>query len=236
MTNPEPVAVEQVDRAAAASANRSLELVSELLISAITDGAVDNHEFVQAFARHAAAERSRAEANENEAYEIGKREGRDEAMQELDLLTGGDGEYRFCTIPDERHCPDADTMRDRIVSRLTAAEAALAEAPAEVEARARTEAAAKSKAQALLDRIISNPHGYYDADGHEDGVLRLVNIFDLGLLRRLIVTCTPNIVEACERLTALCERMTKYKYFPLDGPFAEAVLNVRAALAAGEKA
>lgn len=63
-----------------------------------------------------------AEKDENEAYEIGKREGYESAVQDIDLMTGGDGEYRFCTNQDpERHCPDAPAMKRRIAARFAEA-------------------------------------------------------------------------------------------------------------------
>lgn len=58
---------------------------------------------------------------DDETYEIGKREGYEEAVQDIDRLTGGDGEYRYCTDGDpERHTPDAATMKLRIADRFTA--------------------------------------------------------------------------------------------------------------------
>lgn len=56
---------------------------------------------------------------EEEAYELGLRDGYSKAIQEIDQLTGGDGEYRYCTNHDpERHCPDPETMKARIVERF----------------------------------------------------------------------------------------------------------------------
>lgn len=64
-------------------------------------------------------ERGAAVADHDEAYEIGKRDGYEEAIQDIDRLTGGDGEYRYCTDHDpDRHTPDADTMKQRIVERF----------------------------------------------------------------------------------------------------------------------
>jgi hypothetical protein len=55
----------------------------------------------------------------DEAYELGKRDGYDAAIQDIDRLSGGDGEYRFCTDGDpERHTPDASAMKARIVARF----------------------------------------------------------------------------------------------------------------------
>lgn len=70
--------------------------------------------------RSQAAELLAAERAENdEAYELGKRDGYSEAVQEIDLKTGGDGEYRYCTDHDpERHTPDPASMIQRIVERF----------------------------------------------------------------------------------------------------------------------
>ncbi len=58
-------------------------------------------------------------AENDEAYELGKRDGYSEAVQEIDLKTGGDGEYRYCTDHDpERHTPDPASMIQRIVERF----------------------------------------------------------------------------------------------------------------------
>lgn len=57
---------------------------------------------------------------EDEAYEIGKRDGYSEAVQQIDQLTGGDGEYRYC-LGDEgsaRHTPGPAEMIQRIVDRF----------------------------------------------------------------------------------------------------------------------
>lgn len=58
-------------------------------------------------------------AENDEAYELGKRDGYSEVVQEIDLKTGGDGEYRYCTDHDpERHTPDPVSMIQRIVERF----------------------------------------------------------------------------------------------------------------------
>ena len=67
---------------------------------------------------------------EDEAYEIGKRDGYEQAVQDIDLMTGGDGEYRFCTDHDpDRHTPDAEAMKARIVARIEELRAATIPAP-----------------------------------------------------------------------------------------------------------
>lgn len=74
-------------------------------------------------AEHAAEQVTQERVRDEETYGVGKQDGYSEAVQCIDRLTGGDGEYRFCTDRDpERHCPDASTMIDRIVDRLSSAE------------------------------------------------------------------------------------------------------------------
>lgn len=64
---------------------------------------------------------------EEETYELGKRDGWQDAVQCIDMLTGGDGEYRYCTDHDpEQHCPDPDTMIRNIVDRFEGRQAQLA--------------------------------------------------------------------------------------------------------------
>lgn len=60
--------------------------------------------------------RSQSEKDDDETYEIGKRDGYEEAIQKLDVLTGGDGEFRGSTFPGET--VDVPVMEDRIVARL----------------------------------------------------------------------------------------------------------------------
>ena len=62
---------------------------------------------------------------DDEMYEIGKRDGYEEAVQDIDLLTGGDGEYRVSVfleggVDDDRHCPDPAAMKARIAERFAA--------------------------------------------------------------------------------------------------------------------
>lgn len=56
--------------------------------------------------------------SDDEAYDLGKRDGYEKAVQDIDMLTGGDGEYCYSTIEGERHCPNVDTMKARIARRL----------------------------------------------------------------------------------------------------------------------
>lgn len=61
-----------------------------------------------------------SQAEYDDAYEIGKRDGYSEAVQQIDQLTGGDGEYRYC-LGDEgssRHTPGPAEMIQRIVDRF----------------------------------------------------------------------------------------------------------------------
>lgn len=67
-------------------------------------------------------------SEEDEAYEIGKRDGISEATQHIDCQTGGDGEYRYCLGGDpDRHCPDPATMQRNIVERFDAQASRLTE-------------------------------------------------------------------------------------------------------------
>lgn len=56
--------------------------------------------------------------------ELAKQEGVAETLQQIDCLTGGDGEYRLSTCPD-RNCPDEDAMRKKIVARFDDLRAAI---------------------------------------------------------------------------------------------------------------
>lgn len=59
------------------------------------------------------------QAEGEEMGKIGERDGYEKAVQDIDLMTGGDGEYRHCTDHDpERHCPDAEAMKAKIVERF----------------------------------------------------------------------------------------------------------------------
>lgn len=74
-------------------------------------------EAIAAFARH----RQQAEREEEEAHKIGIDEGRQEMAREIDLATGGDGEFRYCMNGDpDRHCPDAEAMKVRVLDRFAA--------------------------------------------------------------------------------------------------------------------
>ena len=63
----------------------------------------------------------------DEAYEIGKRDGYEAAIADVDRLTGGDGEYFASTIPG-RGCPDWQTMMVNIVERFESATPAAGDA------------------------------------------------------------------------------------------------------------
>jgi hypothetical protein len=66
-----------------------------------------------------------------DGFNIGMRDGFSEAVQLIDTLTGGDGEYRYCTNGDpDRHCPTPDHMIAKIVERFRASDI-LAAAPGE---------------------------------------------------------------------------------------------------------
>lgn len=66
----------------------------------------------------AAPSRSEGGADDDEeTYQIGLRDGYEKAVQDIDLKTGGDGEYFASTIPGHG-CPDAQTMIQGIVERF----------------------------------------------------------------------------------------------------------------------
>lgn len=132
-----PVRVEVI-RAEALDAGRQIEAAFDEICS-IASGCASTHgdpggglEMIHAIAAdqsHALEVLARlatsptpmlGEAEEEEAFQIGKRDGFSEAVQRIDELTGGDGEYRYCLglKDDERHCPDPETMIVRIVERF----------------------------------------------------------------------------------------------------------------------
>ena len=61
-----------------------------------------------------------SEAEGDEAYQIGKHEGYEDAVQAIDTATGGDGEYKGSTIPGET--VDSDVMQARIIERCKRAD------------------------------------------------------------------------------------------------------------------
>lgn len=74
----------------------------------------------EAFARH----RLENADDEEETHKIGIDEGRQEMVREIDLATGGDGEFRYCMNGDpDRHCPDAEAMKARVLDRFSPATA-----------------------------------------------------------------------------------------------------------------
>lgn len=78
-----------------------------------------------AAALRAQAERVRVLEGELEEYgEIGERDGYERAVQDIDLLTGGDGEYRVSTQA-ARSCPDVATMKTRIAARFAEGQSAI---------------------------------------------------------------------------------------------------------------
>jgi len=59
------------------------------------------------------------QADMDEMYEIGKRDGYEKAVQDIDVLTGGDGEYTCCVgVISDAHCPDPEAMKRRIANRI----------------------------------------------------------------------------------------------------------------------
>jgi len=57
------------------------------------------------------------ERDDEESYKVGVRDGYEEAVQDIDLMTGGDGEYRWSTEP-ERNTSDAPAMVANIEARF----------------------------------------------------------------------------------------------------------------------
>ncbi|WP_315833956.1 hypothetical protein [Bradyrhizobium prioriisuperbiae] len=55
---------------------------------------------------------------EDEAYETGERDGYESAVQDFDLATGGDGEFKGSTIPGETI--DVPAMKARVIARFAA--------------------------------------------------------------------------------------------------------------------
>lgn len=54
--------------------------------------------------------------DEDGAYEIGKRDGYESAVQDIDIATGGDGEFKGSTLPGGT--VDVPTMKARIIGRV----------------------------------------------------------------------------------------------------------------------
>ena len=86
----------------------------------IKQTAIDQAELIRAVILNSPVllERIRAGAakEEDDAYEIGKRDGYEDAIQNLDLATGGDGEFKGSTIPGAT--VDVPAMQVRIIERF----------------------------------------------------------------------------------------------------------------------
>lgn len=70
---------------------------------------------------------------EDSAYELGRQDGYEEAVQAIDVDTGGDGEF-VCVLgpdPDERDCRTPGDMARRVADRFAALKARVAELGAE---------------------------------------------------------------------------------------------------------
>lgn len=65
---------------------------------------------------HPAQGKGHSVSDEDESYEIGKRDGYEEAVQELDIFTGGDGEFKGSTLPGGTI--DVPTMMARVKARF----------------------------------------------------------------------------------------------------------------------
>lgn len=71
------------------------------------------------FTTRGRAKTKSAEEDEEETYQIGVRDGYESAIQDLDIATGGDGEFRGSTIPGR--AVDVPTMKARIIERCAPA-------------------------------------------------------------------------------------------------------------------
>lgn len=79
------------------------------------------HDFARSSLRRALCRFARHDQDENESYEIGKRDGYEDAIQDLDIATGGDGEFKGSTLPGGT--VDVPTMKARIIERFSDANA-----------------------------------------------------------------------------------------------------------------
>jgi hypothetical protein len=90
--------------------------------------------------------------DEDEAYELGRRDGYELAVQDIDLATGGDGEFKGSTIPGET--VDVQVMKQRIIDRFAA--------NASAEARLRVKTSDGFEVETLqsgrITKIISGPY------------------------------------------------------------------------------
>lgn len=75
------------------------------------------HNFARSALRRALYRFKARDRDEDDAYEIGKRDGYEDAVQDLDLATGGDGEFKGSTLPGGT--VDVPAMKERIVERFT---------------------------------------------------------------------------------------------------------------------
>jgi hypothetical protein len=130
---PAPLPAEEIERLPAEDLERICELVGKPAWDA-DDGefmrsrlfaicAAINNQSAQICRLEAEIEAGRAE--DEKSYQVGKDDGRSEAVQEIDRLTGGDGEYVYSTYPGEG-CPGPADMIKRIVERFEAGRAGAA--------------------------------------------------------------------------------------------------------------
>lgn len=96
--------------------NTERELAIELANALHIEWSRATYHWAVTFFRANAEKLALLSANEDDAYEIGKRDGYEQAVQDIDLLTGGDGEYRWSSLP-QRNCPDAVSMKAAIHER-----------------------------------------------------------------------------------------------------------------------
>lgn len=56
----------------------------------------------------------------DEMLDIATRDGYESAVQDIDIATGGDGEFIYCLgASSENHCPDVPSMKRRILGRFS---------------------------------------------------------------------------------------------------------------------
>ena len=153
-------------------------------------------------------------AESDEAYELGKRDGYSEAVQEIDLKTGGDGEYRYCTDHDpDRHTPDPASMIQRIAERFETLNTM--ESISEInEWKERAEKAEADNA-ALTERIKELTRNLEFADLHCGNEIKRVTELEAKLaaankvIDRLSDELNDAEKEACDTETALMNEQVR---------------------------
>ena len=137
---------------------------------------------------------------EDDVYEIGKRDGYEDAIQTLDLATGGDGEFKGSTIPGAT--VDVPAMQSRIIARFHSQSAPQPAIPADVR-----EALESETIQTLLDLL--NPlHDELDRQTYDEKVRENFDAprdreYDVSITARMERDLTQAICILESRLAAL---------------------------------